>query len=109
MDNIRWNVLERDGKVYLQLFAASEQTLDQCPVGHNAIARDGVEVEIVVKIIRAPLDLEDDIPMLTFPCLGLMAGSLTFALQIVYANVTITETNADHVRMLRVDVKAGHP
>ena len=109
MDNVRRNVLERDVKVDLQLLAMSEETLDQGPVGHDAIPGDGVEVEIVVQVVWGPLDLEHNVPMLAISRLGLMAGSLTFALQIKYTNVTIIEPNTNHVRMGGVDVKTRHP
>ena len=35
----------------------SDCSLDQAPVGHPAISRHGVEVEIVVQVVRTPFDL----------------------------------------------------
>ena len=114
-----WNINQRLAVVDEIFVWISYCSLDQAPVGHPAISRHGVEVEIVVQVVRTPFDLSvvllafifgqtaqrSHFPhdVFVFPIAGW--GSVDWTrgvrLQIVNGHITIVKSSNHHVGVLQ--------
>ena len=68
---VRRNVVERRVKTQLKLLVLPEEALDEGPVDDPPVRRDGVEVEIVVNVVRSPPHPPHNVPVLAINCVGL--------------------------------------
>ena len=56
LDTVRRNVVELFIKTQQELLVPPQETLDQGPVDDLPVGGDGVEVEVVVDVVRGPAD-----------------------------------------------------
>ena len=58
-------------KVQQKLLVPPQEALDYGPVDDLSVSGDGVEVEIVVQVVRGPLDSPDSVSVLPVNSVGL--------------------------------------
>ena len=58
-------------KVQQKLLVPPQEALDYGPVDDLPVSGDGVEVEIVVQVVRGPLDSPDSVSVLPINSIGL--------------------------------------
>ena len=58
-------------KTQQELLVPPQETLDESPVDNLSVSGDGVEVEIVVQVVRGPLDSPDSVSVLPINSVGL--------------------------------------
>ena len=101
----------------------SKKNLDERPVGHPAVPRDGVEVEIVVQIVHRPPDLQmfqifiqsqkifsclpDGVGVFSVSCAGLKGGVRAVPLQVVHSDVPVLQSGRQHVGVLKEYIYVG--
>ena len=54
LDTVRWYVVELFIKTQKELLVPPEETLDESPVDDLPVSGDGVEVKVVVNVVRRP-------------------------------------------------------
>ena len=82
-----------------------KRSFNNCPVSNSSISRAAAEVEISIKIVLGPADLPDSISMLPTAGTGLEAGRGALGVEVVDSNITVIETNHNHVGIERVNIK----
>ena len=71
LDTVRRNVVELFIKTQQELLVSPQETLDESPVDDLPVCGDGVEVEVVVDVVRRPPDTPHGVTVLTISRLGL--------------------------------------
>ena len=64
-DTVRWNVVKLFIKTQQELFVSPQETLNESPVDDLPVSGDGIEVEIVVDVVRRPPDAPHGVAVLT--------------------------------------------
>ena len=110
-----WNINQRLAVVDEIFVWISDCSLHQAPVGHPAISRHRVEVEIVVQVVRTPFDLSlvllvvifgvtahfpHDVFVFPIACWGSVDWPHWVRLQIVHGHITIVQPGYHHVGVL---------
>ena len=71
LDTVRRNVVELFIKTQQELLVSPQETLDESPVDDLPVSGDGVEVEVVVDVVRRPPDTPHGVTVLTISGLRL--------------------------------------
>ena len=76
LDTVRRNVVELFIKTQQELLVSPQETLDKSPVDDLPVCGDGVEVEVVVDVVRRPPDAPYDVAVLSIGGLRLGGTNL---------------------------------
>ena len=71
LDTVWRNVVELFIKTQQELLVPPQETLDESPVDDLPVSGDGVEVEVVVDVVRRPPDTPHRVAVLTISGLRL--------------------------------------
>ena len=64
LDTVRWNVVKLFIKTQQELFVSPQETLNESPVDDLPVSGNGVEVEVVVDVVRGPADTPNRVAVL---------------------------------------------